>query len=112
MDEALSVGWIDGVRKRIDDVSYTIRFTPRKSGSIWSKVNVKRAKGLTRLGRMRAAGVKAYQARTKAKSGVYSYEQKRQGLDPGYLKRLRADKSAWKFFDAQPPWYQRAAAIG
>lgn len=110
VDEALSVGWIDGVRKRIDDLSYTIRFTPRKSKSIWSNVNVKRAKELTRLGRMRPAGVKAYQARKKEKSGVYSYEQKRQGLDPGYLKRLKASKDAWRFFNGQPPWYQRAAS--
>jgi uncharacterized protein YdeI (YjbR/CyaY-like superfamily) len=75
VDEALSVGWIDSVRKRIDDVSYTNRFTPRKSGSTWSNGNIKRARALTRLGRMRPAGVNAFQARKKEKSGVYSYEQ-------------------------------------
>lgn len=109
VDKALSVGWIDGVRKRIDDVSYTIRFTPRKSGSTWSNGNIKRARALTRLGRMRPAGVNAFQARKKEKSGVYSYEQKRQGLDPGYLTRLKASRDAWRFFNGQPPWYQRAA---
>src|SRR5213082_2724961 len=75
VDEALCFGWIDGLRKRVDDVSYTIRFTPRRTRSIWSAVNIKRAQELTRQGRMRPAGQQAFAARTENRSGIYAYEQ-------------------------------------
>jgi uncharacterized protein YdeI (YjbR/CyaY-like superfamily) len=110
VDEALCFGWIDGIRKRIDDVSYTIRFTPRKPRSNWSAINIKRAKQLKRLGRMQPAGLKAFEARTDETSAVYSYEQRHSArLDPVFEKQFRANKPAWNFFLAQPPSYRKAA---
>ncbi len=111
VDQALCFGWIDGVRKRVDDVSYTIRFTPRKARSIWSAVNIARVKELEKLGLMQPAGRKAFQARAEDKSVVYAYEQKQDArLTAPYEKRLKANKKAWAFFQAQAPWYQRSAS--
>lgn len=110
VDQALCFGWIDGVRKRVDDVSYTIRFTPRKARSIWSDVNVKRVQELTRQGLMQPAGLAAFEQRTEDKSGIYSHEQKdAPTLTDEYEKKLKANKKAWAFFQAQAPWYRRAA---
>lgn len=109
VDEALCFGWIDGIRKSVDDLSYTIRFTPRKTRSIWSAVNVQRVQELTKMGLMQPLGLKAFQERKQERSGVYAYEQKSHKLDEAYEKKLRANKKAWVFFAAQPPWYQRAA---
>lgn len=111
VDCALSYGWIDGVRNSLDGISYQIRFTPRKATSIWSAVNVKRATELTKLGLMRPAGVKAFEARKGDKTGIYAYEQRRNAkLTPAYEKQFRANKKAWAFFQSQPPWYQRTAS--
>jgi uncharacterized protein YdeI (YjbR/CyaY-like superfamily) len=107
VDEALCFGWIDGVRKSIDDSSYTIRFTPRKTGSIWSGVNIKRAQLLIEQGQMRPAGLKAYQARKENKSGIYSYEQRSVDLAEPYNGLLKANDAAWRFFEAQPPYYRK-----
>jgi uncharacterized protein YdeI (YjbR/CyaY-like superfamily) len=109
VDEALCFGWIDGVRKRIDDLSYTIRFTPRKTGSIWSHVNIRKVLVLAEEGRMCPAGLAAYEARRENKSGVYSYEKRPEELPDPYGARFRKDKAAWAFFQAQPPSYRRAA---
>jgi uncharacterized protein YdeI (YjbR/CyaY-like superfamily) len=110
VDEALCFGWIDGVRRRVDDQSYAIRFTPRKSGSIWSAVNTRRAEALIRDGRMQPAGLKAFAARDPEKSGVYSYEQRRAArLGAEAEARLRADPAAWSFFESQPPGYRKTA---
>jgi uncharacterized protein YdeI (YjbR/CyaY-like superfamily) len=110
VDAALCFGWIDGVRKSINEASYKIRFTPRRSRSTWSAVNVKRVEELTRLGLMEAAGCTAWQARTEQRSGIYSYEQRRKlKLDPDFEYKLRAKPEAWEFFTSQPPWYQRTA---
>ena len=110
VDEALCFGWIDGLRKSIDAVSYTIRFTPRKPRSIWSAVNVKRARELTSLGLMHPAGLKAFEARVEAKSGIYSYEQASGAeLDVADERQFRANKQAWDFFQAQAAWYRRTA---
>ena len=110
VDEALCFGWIDGLRKGIDGVRYTIRFTPRKPRSIWSAVNVKRAKELTRLGRMRPAGLKVFEEHAKDKSGIYAYEQRNAAkLDEAYAQQFRANKKAWDFFQAQAAWYRRTA---
>jgi uncharacterized protein YdeI (YjbR/CyaY-like superfamily) len=110
VDQALCFGWIDGVRKRLDDVSYTIRFTPRKPGSTWSAINIKRVQELTEQGLMRPTGLKAFEARSGERSGIYSYEQKdAPTLSPEYEKTLKANKKAWTFFQAQAPWYQRSA---
>lgn len=112
VDEALCFGWIDGLRKRLDDESYVIRFTPRKPTSIWSEVNVRRVAELTREGRMRPAGRKAFAARSEAKTGVYSFEQKETArLTAAFEKAFRDNKKAWEFYQAQAPWYRKVAAF-
>jgi uncharacterized protein YdeI (YjbR/CyaY-like superfamily) len=108
VDEALSVGWIDGIRKTIDAERYTIRFTPRRRGSIWSAINIRRVKALTRERRMRPAGLEAYRARRENKSGIYSYEQRRDRLEEPYAGMLKKHDAAWAFFEAQPPSYRKA----
>lgn len=106
VDAALCFGWIDGVRMNVDEISYTIRFTPRKPRSKWSAVNVKRVAELKRLGLMEPMGLKAFALRTGPAG--YSYEQRKSiQLDAAYAKQFRADRSAWKFFQAQPPGYRR-----
>src|SRR5881397_3569458 len=92
VDEALSFGWIDGIRKRIDDVSYSIRFTPRRRGSIWSAVNIRRATELAKLGLMMPAGLRAFEQRRENKSRIYSYENAPPALAPAEEKRFRANK--------------------
>lgn len=110
VDEALCVGWIDGVRKGIDEHRYTIRFTPRKPRSIWSAVNLARVPELTAAGRMRPAGLEAFARRSEVRSSVYSYEQKDAAtLEAAHEQRFRADPAAWEFFRSQAPWYRRAA---
>ena len=109
VDQALCFGWIDGVRKRIDDVSYTIRFTPRKRGSTWSAINIRRVGELKKLGLMQPAGLKAFEARTAEKSGIYAYENAPKELLPADAKKFRANKKAWKYFDGQAPSYKRLA---
>jgi len=107
VDEALCVGWIDGIRKRVGDDSYAIRFTPRRPGSIWSAVNMRRVDVLTNEKRMRPAGLKAFAARTENKSGIYSYEQRRAELEEPYAGLLRKNAAASKFFEAQSPYYRK-----
>ena len=110
VDAALCFGWIDGVRRSIDEESYTIRFTPRKSSSVWSGVNIKRVAELTELGLMHLAGQKAFEKRKAHKSQIYSYEQRNEAkLDPPYEKKFKANKKAWAFFQSQAPWYQRTS---
>ncbi len=109
VDEALRFGWIDGIRKSIDESSYKIRFTPRKSRSTWSAVNIKRARELVDQGLMRPAGLRAFTARTENRSGVYSYEQRSPELPEKYANKLKEQRSAWKFFQAQPASYRKAA---
>jgi uncharacterized protein YdeI (YjbR/CyaY-like superfamily) len=109
VDEALCFGWIDGIRKSIDDFSYKIRFTPRKPRSTWSAVNIKRAGELSEQGLMQTAGLKAFQAREENRSGIYSYEQRSPELPDHYGKKLKKNLAAWKFFRAQPPSYRKAA---
>jgi uncharacterized protein YdeI (YjbR/CyaY-like superfamily) len=108
VDEALCVGWIDGLRKSIDETAYMIRFTPRKPTSIWSNINVKRAEELIRLERMTPAGLKAFAARSRI--GVYSFEQRKAAaLAPAEDKQFRANRKAWDWFQTQAPWYRRTA---
>ncbi len=109
VDEALCFGWIDGIRRRIDDDSYSIRFTPRKTSSTWSAVNIGQAKELIREGRMTRAGEKAFAARKENRSGIYSYEQRSAELIEPYAGKLRRNKAALKFFASQPPSYRKAA---
>ena len=107
VDEALCFGWIDGIRKRIDKISYKIRFCPRRRSSIWSAINIRRARALKKRKRMRPAGTKAFAARRDNKSGIYSYEQRPAELPREYAKVLKKNKAAWDFFQAQPPSYRK-----
>jgi uncharacterized protein YdeI (YjbR/CyaY-like superfamily) len=110
VDQALCFGWIDGIRKRIDENTYKIRFTPRKPTSIWSAINVKRVKELTKLGLMQADGLAAFERRNR--TAVYSYEQTRKTeLAPELAKQLRANARAWAFLQERPPWYRRTVAF-
>lgn len=108
VDEALCVGWIDGVRKRVDEASYKIRFTPRAKTSRWSKVNVGRVAALTKEGRMRPAGVAAFKARGHVAAGS-AHEQESVELEPDQERRFRANRKAWKWFQQQPPSYRKTA---
>jgi uncharacterized protein YdeI (YjbR/CyaY-like superfamily) len=107
LDEALAFGWIDGVRKGVDTESYTIRFTPRKPGSIWSMVNIRRAEQLRSLGLMQPAGLRAFANRDEEKTRQYSYEREQQTLDPSLDKTLRANRKASESFDALPPGHKK-----
>jgi uncharacterized protein YdeI (YjbR/CyaY-like superfamily) len=106
VDQALCFGWIDGVRRGIDEESYSIRFTPRKPGSTWSKVNVAKVEELERKGLMRPAGRRAFEARSEDNTGIYSFERD----EPAELTREGFSDEAWEFFQAQPPGYRRTAA--
>jgi uncharacterized protein YdeI (YjbR/CyaY-like superfamily) len=110
VDAALSFGWIDGVRRRIDETAYSIRFTPRRRTSIWSAVNVRRVEALTQAGLMRPAGLAAFAHRSEARTGVYSFERAAEAaLTADEEKKLRANEKAAAYFDAQAPWYRRTA---
>ncbi len=109
LDHALAFGWIDGVRKALDESSYTIRFTPRKAGSTWSAVNIKRVKELTASGAMMPAGLAAFQNRVAKNTGRYSYEQRPRTLEAADEKIFRGNPQAWTFFEAQPAGYRRTA---
>lgn len=109
VDEALCYGWIDGIRKRIDEESYRIRFTPRRPGSNWSKVNIEKVEKLIASKRMRKAGLVAWERRTTDGSGVYGYENEAIDLEAGMQKRLEADAVAAKFWASQPPGYKKNA---
>jgi uncharacterized protein YdeI (YjbR/CyaY-like superfamily) len=106
VDEALCFGWIDGVRHRIDDEAYRIRFTPRKAGGIWSQVNLKRFADLEAQGRIAPAG-RAAHAAGKGRTKVYSYERAASDLSPEQTKLFQANARAWAFFQAQPPGYRK-----
>jgi len=107
-DQALCFGWIDGIRKSLGDDAYTIRFTPRRKGSIWSKVNVERFEALKAARLMTAAGEAAYE-RDKHRSGVYSYEKPLASLTRQEEALFRKNKSAWADWEARPAGYRRSA---
>ena len=109
LDEVLCFGWIDGIRKRVDDLSFTQRFTPRKPRSIWSRININHVERLKKTGRMVPAGLKAFAAREPERSGVYSFENAPRKLATADQRQFKADKAAWQFFQQQPPGYQRLA---
>ncbi len=110
VDEALCFGWIDGIRKRIDEDRYTIRFTPRKPTSNWSAINIARVKVLTKQGLMKAAGLAAYAKRDEKRSAIYAYENRPKALAPEYETELRRNARAAVFFDALPPAFRRLMA--
>ena len=109
VDQALCFGWIDGIRKSVDESSYANRFTPRKARSTWSKVNIEKVAKLTEQGLMMPAGLRAFGARDEANSGIYSFEQRPQELPPAYAERFQENGPAWAFFQSQPPGYRRTA---
>jgi len=113
VDEALCHGWIDGVRRGLDETSYTIRFTPRRARSIWSSINIKRMTVLLEQGLVTPAGRAAFERRSEDKSSIYAYEQRQAAtLTPAQEKQFRASRKAWAFFTAQAPWYQRVMIHG
>ena len=107
VDEALCYGWIDGVRKSIDEKSYTIRFTPRRPSSNWSAINIKKIEELRKNGLMQEAGLEAFKHRKESKSAIYTYEKQPAQLDSSFIKKFQASKKAWNFFQSQSPSYQR-----
>jgi uncharacterized protein YdeI (YjbR/CyaY-like superfamily) len=112
LDEALCFGWIDGMIRRVDEVCYMQRFTPRRSRSTWSAVNIAKMRALIDGGRAQPAGLAAFERRTPDRSAVYSYEQRRTAtLSPAERRAVQADPAAWSFFEAQPPHYKRAVAL-
>jgi uncharacterized protein YdeI (YjbR/CyaY-like superfamily) len=110
VDQALCFGWIDGRRQSVDAKRYTIRFTPRRTRSIWSKINVAKVAALIEAKLMRPAGLRAFTARDEAKTGIYSFEREQAAtLDPADEKRFRANTAAWAYFSSRPPSYRRTA---
>ncbi len=109
VDEALCFGWIDGLRKNVDETSYKIRFTPRKRTSIWSAVNIKRVGELIELGRMQPPGLKAFETRDETKTNRYSSEQASVAFDLGLENQFKANDTAWAFFQTQSASYRRTA---
>ena len=107
VDEALCFGWIDGIRKAVDESSYKIRFTPRLPQSIWSSVNIHNVERLIKAGKMETPGLKAFEKRKDNRSRIYSYEQRSPELIDPYASMLRKNRAAWKFFLAQPPFYRK-----
>ncbi len=109
LDEALCFGWIDGVRRAVDDESFSTRFTPRKPKSKWSQVNIRRARELEAEGRMAEAGRAAFAARDTRSTKRYSFEEKSSKLDRKSEQAFRANQRAWEFFQSQAPWYRRTS---
>ena len=110
VDEALCVGWIDGIRKSINESSYSIRFTPRKTSSNWSAVNIKRVAELIAQSRMTPAGLKAFEARRDDRSAIYAYEQRHTAeLTAAETEQFMANKQAWTWFQAAAPSYRKTA---
>jgi uncharacterized protein YdeI (YjbR/CyaY-like superfamily) len=112
VDHALCYGWIDGVRKSLGPERYAIRFTPRRPGSTWSRVNLRRVEELEALGLMQPAGRTAHAARTAAKSGIYSYEQRAAArFTPEQERAFKRHRKAWTYFQGEAPWYRRTATF-
>lgn len=107
VDEALCFGWIDGVRKSIDEDTYQIRFTQRKHTSIWSAVNIKKMKSLIQQGLMQPSGLASFEKRTENKSAIYSYENLEITFSPVFEKQFKADKKAWNYFQSLAPSYRK-----
>jgi uncharacterized protein YdeI (YjbR/CyaY-like superfamily) len=108
--EALCFGWIDGIRRRVDEERYTIRFTPRKAGSIWSAVNIGTMTRLIDEGLVHPAGMRAFERRSADKSAIYAYENRQTAvMDAGAEREFRRHRAAWKYFQSRPPWYRQTA---
>ena len=109
VDEALCVGWIDSIRQKIDDESYSNRFTPRKKSSNWSDVNIKRIKELIDAGLVLDAGKQVFENRDLRKQKSASFEQEKVEFLPQFLKKFKVNKKAWTFFEAQTNSYKKTA---
>ncbi len=109
LDEALCFGWIDGIRRRIDADSFSVRFTPRKPKSIWSRVNVAHVERLIRQKRMTKAGLAAFEARTDHRTGIYSFENRPAELPAAFRTQFKQNRRAWKYFQGEAPYYRRTA---
>jgi len=107
LDEALCFGWIDGVRRGLDADSYSVRFTPRRPRSIWSRVNIGHVARLQQEGRMMPPGLAAFDKRDERRSGVYSFERTPAELPPGFVKTFKTKKAAWAYYQDEAPWYRR-----
>ncbi|MCC5927796.1 MAG: YdeI/OmpD-associated family protein [Cyclobacteriaceae bacterium] len=107
VDQALCFGWIDGVRKSIDKESYSIRFTPRRTNSIWSAINIKKIEVLTKAGLMKPEGLKAFSLRKEEKSKIYSHEKEFTELASEYINQFKQNTLAWDFFINQAPSYRK-----
>lgn len=107
VDQALCFGWIDGVRRKVDEESYSIRFTPRKPKSIWSAVNIKKVAELTEKGLMKPSGIAAFARRDEKKSAIYVYENEAKQFSGAFEKQFKANKKAWEFFENQANWYKK-----
>ena len=107
LDEALCFGWIDVVRRRLDETSYTIRFTPRKPRSIWSLINVRHVERLQKAGRMHASGTAAFAQRDPERTGIYSFENSPKELSREYEKEFRKHNGAWQYFQTYPPYLKK-----
>lgn len=111
LDEALCFGWIDGVKRSLNETSYTQRFTPRRARSIWSLVNVKHVERLKKEGRMHAAGLAAYEQRDPKRTGIYAFENAPRDLSAEYEKQFRKVKGAWEYFQTYPPYLKKTASF-
>lgn len=108
--EALCYGWIDGIRRSLDDERYTIRFTPRRARSTWSAVNIRLVAELEAAGKMTAAGRAVFIARPDPDSMGYTHQKREASLDAASIKTFKKNKTAWEFFEAQPPSYRKKMA--
>jgi uncharacterized protein YdeI (YjbR/CyaY-like superfamily) len=111
VDHALCFGWIDGVRRKIDEESYSIRFTPRRATSIWSAVNINKMKELEAKDLLHPAGIEAYAKRKDHKSEVYAYENKPKEMSGEFLEVFAKNELAWEFYEKMPPYYKRTSAF-
>jgi uncharacterized protein YdeI (YjbR/CyaY-like superfamily) len=111
VDTALCFGWIDGIRKAVDELSYTNRFTPRNPNSNWSAVNIKKVEELKRLGLMEPAGLAVYEKRREDKSEIYSFERAKVELESNYRKIFKKNINAWKYFESETPSYKKTAVL-
>ncbi len=109
LEEVLCFGWIDGIARGIDEEKYSQRYTPRRKGSVWSTINIKKAEELIKNKKMHPFGLHVYKNRDIKKTGLYSNEQKEIKFPAGFLKQLKSNKTAWKFFSNMPPGYKKTA---
>jgi uncharacterized protein YdeI (YjbR/CyaY-like superfamily) len=110
LDEALCFGWIDGVRRSLNETSYQQRFTPRRARSIWSLVNVKHVERLKKAGKMHAAGIAAYEQRDPKRTGIYAFENAPREISAEYEKEFRKTKGAWEYFQTYPPYLKKTVS--